>query len=404
MTPASNGAGHRWLIAICVARVLLYGNFMVYAACLPVVLIEWQMSAAQAGSIASAFMVGYALSLVLSSWLADHLGAKRVVILSAVLSALSALLFAAFATSYLSALILYAIAAATQGGVYTPLIMLFADRYPPERRGRAVGWLIASTSIGYAASLLVSGAALGWSGYRLAFVATGMMPLGGAILLCGALRGTANRIHARPPASSFRHLLRQNRPARLLVTGYTAHAWEVLGMWAWMPALLAASLTIAGSLTNAAAEWAAYSAATMHMIGAAAASSMGRLSDQVGRRAVLLTLAATSTVLSFTIGWLVAWPTVILVVLGLIYSFAAVGDSPVLSTALTEVIEPGYLGAVLALRALLGFGAGAVAPLAFGLVLDATASMDPALTWGFAFGMLGLGGVIATLSAWKLDR
>ncbi|HSE93466.1 MAG TPA: MFS transporter, partial [Methylomirabilota bacterium] len=77
------------------------------------------------------------------------------------------------------------------------------------------------------------------------------------------------------------------------------------------------------------------------------------------------------------------------------------GDSPVLSTAFTEAVSPAYLGAALALRSLLGFGAGAIAPLVFGAVLDWTNPPGVAPTaWGWAFVVLGLGGLGATMCAW----
>ena len=106
----------RWLAVIGAARVLLYGNFMVYAACIPVVRVEWEISAAAAGSISSGFMLGYAASLVIFSWLADRLGARRMVLWSAWFSAAAALAFGLFASSYWSALLLYTLAALGQGG------------------------------------------------------------------------------------------------------------------------------------------------------------------------------------------------------------------------------------------------------------------------------------------------
>ena len=138
----------RWLVLIFFARIALYSNFMVYAACLPILLKEWDMTATEDGSISSAFMVGYAASLFVFAWLSDQFGAKRLFILSAVLSALLALVFGFFTHSYLSGLLLYGLAATTQGGIYTPAIMLFSDRYDSSRRGTAVGYLIASTSVG----------------------------------------------------------------------------------------------------------------------------------------------------------------------------------------------------------------------------------------------------------------
>jgi hypothetical protein len=47
-----------------------------------------------------------------------------------------------------------------------------------------------------------------------------------------------------------------------------------------------------------------------------------------------------------------------------------VGDSSIHSTTLTELTDPRYLGVAYSLRSLLGFGAGAISPWVFGLVLD----------------------------------
>ena len=390
----------RWLILIFVSRIALYANFMVYAASLPVLLSEWDMSATQAGSISSAFMFGYAASLFVFAWLADHFGAKRLFLLSAVLSAVSALVFGFFATSYLSALVLYALAAATQGGLYTPAIMLFSERYDASRRGGAIGYLIASTSVGYAFSLIVSGLCLAWGGYRAAFIVTGCLPVVGMIICWYALRTTPNSIHPRMGRLGVMKILQRNGNARLLIAGYTCHCWELLGMWSWTPAFFAAVIALSGNGFGETAQFGAYLVAFMHLVGALASVSMGRLADHWGRRVVLILVATTGACLSLVIGWLTTWPILLLVVVGLVYYFFAIGDSPVLSTALTEVVEPNYLGSVLAVRSLLGFGAGGIAPLVFGAVLDMTNRPDAAPdTWGFAFLVLGLGGLAAALCA-----
>jgi MFS family permease len=128
---------------------------------------------------------------------------------------------------------------------------------------------------------------------------------------------------------------------------------------------------------------------------------MGHLSDVLGRRAVLLALAAAGGLLSLTLGWLVSWPVPILMVLILIYGFVAIGDSPVLSTALTEAVTPSYLGSALAFRSLLGFSAGAISPTAFGFVLDLAGQKNSASAWGPAFMVLAIGGLGAAWYAWR---
>ena len=389
-----------WLILIFFARIAMYANFMVYAGCLPILLNKWDMSATQAGSISSAFMVGYAASLFAFSWLSDHFGAKRLFILSAVLSSSSALIFGLFAHSYLTGLVLYTFVATTQGGLYTPAIMIFSDRYDSSRRGAAVGYLIASTSVGYAFSLAVTGLCLTWGGYRTAFIVTGCLPLVGLILSWYALRTTPNNIHPRIERIRVATILQRNRNARLLIAGYSFHAWELLGMWSWTPAFFAASLAISGNSFGETAQFGAYLVASMHLIGALASASMGRLADQLGRRVVLIQVAASGACVSLVIGWLITWPLALLVFLGLVYYFSAIGDSPVLSTALTEAVEPSYLGSILAVRSLLGFGAGGIAPIMFGAMLDLTNPPDTAPeTWGWAFMVLGFGGLTATLCA-----
>jgi len=400
-----------WLALIFISRIALYANFMVYAACLPILLSEWDMSATQAGSISSAFMFGYAASLFVFAWLSDHFGAKRLFLLSAVLSAFSAMAFGLFARSYLSGLILYALAAATQGGLYTPAIMLFSERYEASRRGAAIGYLIASTSIGYAFSLVVSGLCLSWGGYRTTFIVTGCLPCVGLLFSWYALRKTPNNIHPRFEHLRVTTILQRNRNASLLIAGYTCHCWELLGMWSWTPAFFTAILAISGNGFGETAKFGAYLVASMHLIGALASVSMGRLADRLGRRVVLIQVAASGACISLVIGWLTTWPVMFLVLIGLVYYFFAIGDSPVLSTALTEEVEPSYLGSILAVRSLLGFGAGGIAPIMFGAMLDLTNPPGgPPEMWGWAFMVLGLGGLAATLCAifyrelWKNRR
>jgi len=116
-------------------------------------------------------------------------------------------------------------------------------------------------------------------------------------------------------------------------------------------------------------------------------------------------LSGVSAACSFVFGWSISWPLLMVVGIGLIYAFSALGDSPVLSAALTEEVETPYLGAAFGLRSLLGFGAGALSPLVFGAILDWTNPAVPAgtyNTWGWAYGILGFGGVCAAVCAYFL--
>src|SRR5213080_4773977 len=392
-----------WLLAVCIARTCMTSVFMTYAAVLPVLRTQWEMSATAAGSISTGFQLGYAVALVAFSALADRVGARRVFLGSAWLSAVTAIAFGLWARSYATGLVLCTLMALSQGGTYTTAIMLIADRYPPERRGAAVGWLIASSSAGYALSLLLSAPSLAWGGYETAFLVSACGPVVGVVVLWFALRSTPNIVHPPRAGVRFGGAVLRNRPAMRLILGYTFHSWELLGMWAWTPAFVAAVFAVSGTGSVRAAELASYVSAAFHVMGLVASSSMGRLSDGLGRRIVLFGLAATSAVCSLTFGWLIGLPVAVVFVVGAVYGFTALGDSPVLSTALTEEVGAAHLGAALALRSFLGFGAGAVAPIVFGRILDLTNAPGPTpTTWGWAFVALGLGGLVAAGCAWGL--
>lgn len=378
---------------------------MVYPACLPVLRSAWGMSATQAGSISTGFQIGYALSLFGFSWLADRAGARRIVLTSSVAGAFAALVFAFFARSYLTGLVLFTLVALLMGGTYSGALMLVSDRYDPARRGAAMGWLIASSSLSHATSLIIAGFALPRGGYPLAFLVSASGTLAGAVVVSLALRSTPNVVHHRHAGVRLDTEVFRNREAMRLTVGYTFHSWELLGLWAWTPAFIAASVLTSSVTTLKAAQIGAYAASSLHLMGLLASSSMGHLSDRLGRRRMLLVLAATSALCSMLFGWLESAPLILIAAVAAVYGFSGLGDSPVLSAALSEAVRPGYLGAALALRSLLGFGAGAISPLVFGAILDATTPQGgTGGSWGWAFVSLGLGGLIATMAAYGLKK
>jgi MFS family permease len=194
----------------------------------------------------------------------------------------------------------------------------------------------------------------------------------------------------------------------LLITAYTFHCWELIGMWAWTPAFMTACLVWSGSNAVRAAGLGAYVSAVFHLAGLVASFSMGALSDRVGRARVIMVLAGISTICSLFFGWTIGLPFLLILVIGAIYSFTSLGDSPVLSVGLTEVVTPSYLGSAFGLRSLFGFGAGAVSPVVFGAILDWTnphgLAQEYYSIWGWAFAILGLPGFGAIWAMHSLKK
>ncbi len=383
---------------LCLSRAATCTAAMAYAGALPFLRDAWGMDAAAAGSVQSVYNICMALALLVGSWAADRVGARRVFVLSSWGAALAAVLMAAFARSHDSALVLIALVGITQGGAYTPALMLVAELVPPARRGIAMGALLASGSFGY--WLSVSGALGGAAllDYRWGFALCAVGPLVGAVAGTLALRGHPDR----PPAhrdggagsgagGAWTALA---APVSLLLTiGYVAHTWELLGLWAWLPAFLAHAL---GGSGLGPVAMGLVVASAVHLAGIVATLVTGMASDRWGRRAVLIGAALASGALTAATGWSAAWHPMLALAVAAAASFAAYGDSGVLSTAMTEAVPQRHLGKVLAVRSLLGFGAGAVSPVAFGAVYDHTGQ------WGWSFAVLAVGGVAALAAALAL--
>lgn len=412
MTTAAEhpGSDNHWLFWLCASRTSFALVFTAYAAAIPLLKPDWGMSAGEAGMIQSAWHFGYLFSLVAVGFLADRYGAKRVFILSSIASSISAMVFAVFAESFTTGLILYGLTGLFSGGSYTPGLTLIAERFQSARRGRAMGFYLAAASGGYALALVITGALTPLIGWRGAFIVNAAGPVLGTLLALYALRLTPNIVHPRSAEEAAEKPVRMilaNKPAMLVTWAYTFHSWEMLGMKAWMPAFLAAAAAYStGSNATAAASLGAGLAAIAY-IGSMGGSVVGGwLSDRMGRTWTMLVLASISAACSLTLGWLIGLPLWLLVVICAFYSFTAVGDASVFSTAITELVPPRHIGAAYSVRSVLGFGAGATAPWVFGLVLDAAgaAQASPMVTWGLAWCSLGVIALMSPVATWRLRQ
>ncbi|MCG8493768.1 MAG: MFS transporter [Sneathiellales bacterium] len=380
------------------ARICTTAVFMTYPACLNVLLAEWQMSATEGGLVQGAFTGAFAISLLLVSFLCDRYGARRVFNLATLASALAALAMAVFARSFETALITMMLVGVTQGGTYTPAIMLVSVNAPAHRKNAAVGWVLAGMSAGYILSIALSSSLVAKQGYEAAFLVTAVLPVLGWIFGLFSIRRAKDTLQSsvadhQPFTSDMR------KRSRLLTIGYIGHTWELLGMWAWVPAFLAAAAV--GSDTFSAVELGLWTALALHLSGFISSFMSGYAADRFGARTVLITFAALGFMCSAVIGWLPSSSVVALLLVVALYGFATIGDSAVLSSAMTDAVPAQHLGKALGLRSILGTGAGAVAPVTFGIALD---SMPEDLGWGIAFSTLAVGGFLATVCAILLKR
>ena len=397
-----------WLLGFCASRVGFGFIFTTYSAALPLLRVDWGMSAREAGAIQSAWQIGYLISLFAVGFLGDRFGAKRVFLWTSLAASAASMMFAVFADGYWSALILYGLAALCSGGSYTPGLAILAQQYPAQGRGRAMGYFLAAASFGYGCSLVLSSLLFPLAGWRGAFLVTCAGPLLGTVLGFWVLRGVPNVIPPRveePAQGGSMMTVLRNRPAMLAMLAYMFHSWELLGMWAWLPAFLAASAAHGAGMTAQSVSLGAVFTALTYFISMGGSIFGGGLSDRFGRTAVILVMSLSSLVCSFAFGWMFGLPFWILVAAAIVYQFTAIGDSSIYSTALTELVPPRYVGAAYSLRSVMGFGVGAISPWIFGAVLDVTRAGAPgaeSLAWGLAWTMLGVGALLGPLMTLRL--
>jgi MFS family permease len=395
------------LFGICAARFLLYLALQNYPTLIPLLQKDWEMSAAAAGSVVSVYYAGFLISLVGLSALTDWVSTRKVFLYSCLTSALTAVLFAFFARGYYSGLLLRGLMGLSVGGVYTPGLKLISEIFASRMRGRAMGFFLGAGSLGLSGSVILTGWVAAHYGWAAAFWVTSLGPVLGGILPFFLLRDMPDR-KAVPEKRTFQKELLANKPALLMITGYTAHVWELEGMRAWTSAFLVACLLAAGETKSGAVQTGATLSAAIFFMGVFSTGIAGYLSDRWGRTAIIIAMMAMSILCSFSFGWLIGSPIGWILFVGLCYGFSVIAESPVYSSGLTEVVSPDYLGTALGARSLIGFGIGTLVPTAFGAVLDWTnpAGAEKELgylpDWGWAFSMLGMVALIGPWAMFKL--
>ena len=377
---------------------------MAYSAVLPLVREDWGLSARDAGAIQGAFYLGYLASLFIVGFIADHFGAKRAFLFTGVAGFLSPIAFVLLVDGFWSALWLHALTGLTQGGYYTPVLAMVNEHVARERRGRAMGLMLAASSAGYALALGAAAAVLSFAGWRAALAAVAALPAAAWLIALATMRATPNVVHPRPAGhtvlAAIPAVLR-NRKGMLSVWSYTFHSWELLGLWAWLPAFLTAALIANGSGAGEAATAGLSLSALTYVANIGGSLAGGTMADRWGRTPTILLWSCASLVLSFSIGWMMALPAALLVALACLYNFCAIADSSVHSTVIAESVPPHILGAAYAVRSVLGFGTGVVSPVVFGWALDLAG--EP-YGWGVAWTTLGIGAMLGPLMTWKLHR
>jgi len=374
---------------LSLALILAMCTWFSASAVVPQLREEWTLSSGAAAWLTIAVQLGFVAGAVVSSLLnLSDLLSPRITILGGALGAAAANAGLLLADGPASALPYRALTGFFLAGVYPPALKLMATWFQ-RGRGLALGILVGALTVGSALPHLVNG--LGGLDWRVTVVATSVLTVIGGVV--------GSMVHEGPspfPRAVFdprqAGQVLSNRGVRLASLGYFGHMWELYAMWAWFAVFFAEVVNPNGEPSSATAY------ATFMVIGIGGLGCIvgGMLGDGWGRERTTSFMMLISGACAVLIGLLFNAPTWVVLVVGLVWGFAVVGDSAQFSTMVTEHADQAYVGTALTLQLALGF-----------TLSVATLWLVPVLveevSWRWAFAFLAPGPALGVLAMRRLE-
>jgi MFS family permease len=182
---------------------------------------------------------------------------------------------------------------------------------------------------------------------------------------------------------------------RPYIFGYAVHCWELFGSRSWLVAFIVFAQGLQLSGGTGAPGWSAVTiAAVANLFGPAASIYGNELAMRHGRERVIWKAMLASGALTCVLGFVSFLPMYALAGLIMLHMCLIMGDSSALTAGVVTRANERIRGATMAVHSMLGFGAGFVAPLVFGVVLDLAGGKSSPLAWGLAFSSLGAGAIL----------
>jgi MFS family permease len=392
-------SGKSLVVAMCVGQV---GNLLPHVA-VPAVMAQhlmplWNLSAAEAGLMASAFAFGYMLAVPVLTALTDRMDARGILFVGSAVSGLATVAFGLFADGLLSAIAIWALAGIGFAGAYMPGLKALTDRLGPGDTSRSVTLYTASFSLGVGLSFLVSQLVADALGWRAAFLVTGLGPLA-MLAACAGLAPVRPKPVSRP-LLDFAPVLK-NRPALGYVLGYGAHCFELYGMRTWIVAFW----TFVAASNAGAALFDPLTVSVVAAVLAMPASIAGNeAAIRFGRRRAIVAFMCASGAIAALIGLAAGGPPLLLLALLLLYAVSVPVDSGALTSGMAASAHPDYRGATMALHSTVGFGLSAAGAWTVGVAIDAGGGVAAPSGWLAGFLVMAAAALLGPLPLWWSSR
>lgn len=328
---------------------------------------EFHLSRGQIGTLASVLAITWAASTFFFGAISDRVG-RRPVLIPAVFAFSALSWISGLAHSYHQLLFIRALMGIAEGPTWSIMTALIEESSPAKRRGRNIGLVVSAAAlVGLAAApVLTTQVASRW-GWRSAFFVAGIPGLLDGFLIWKFVKepsANGETAHRKPSLREYFSILRY-RNIWLCCLGAT-------GFMSWLFALNVFAPLYITEVAHQPATTAGF------LLGASGLGSfflgflLPSLSDRVGRKPVLLLMAAVSAIvpLAFLCPFLYVYP----LLMALIVFAANTGQgiaSLVMVLVPTESVPPQFRATSIGLTTLAGEVMGATgAPLLAGALAE----------------------------------
>ena len=380
------------LTLIAFALLLAMGLWFGVSAVAPQIAAEWQLDRDETTWLTLAVQLGFVAGTLLSATLnlPDIVRARHLVVICAVLGALTNALLAWKIDSITPAIVLRVLTGVFLAGVYPPAMKIVASWFH-NGRGFALGVLIGALTLGKASPYLVN--VFGSDSWRINAGLASLLAMVGAVIFLWFVKDGPYALPNQPFDVTQITRVFSNRGVRLANFGYFGHMWELYAMWAWVPVMIRQSVIVSGDSQRLA------EAASFAVIGAGAVGCVvaGLIADRIGRPLVAAAAMAGSGACCLTIGLLYGKAPVVLLLVAGFWGATVVADSAQFSACVTEFADPRYIGTALTLQTCIGF-----------LITTLSIGMMPGIVelvgWRWAFAFLAPGPILGIVAMMRLRR
>jgi sugar phosphate permease len=184
----------KWQNKILLTSWITYASFYLIRVNMPVaipgIMKEFQISKTEIGLVLSALFAAYAFGQFVNGQLGDKFGARKIVTLGLMVSAVLNIIFGFTGNFLLGMIIIWGLNGFFQSMGWGPIVKTVANWFQKDRRGRISGILASAYIAGSALSWLLAGYILKYGNWRWVFWVPAIITIGFAINWFRKIRNT----------------------------------------------------------------------------------------------------------------------------------------------------------------------------------------------------------------------